>query len=528
MIIEGKNINKSIEEERPDICIIGSGAAGAILAWELAVRNHTVVVLEKGGYYKRSDERNDFTQREDEMIPALYKNAGLQFAVPAGIAIAQGSCVGGSTVVNDAVCFRTPDAVLEDWEEKYRIENISSRHMNKYFDKVEKRISVCQVRQNEINKNNQMLKDGCLALGWDAHPNMRNCKNCKQCGLCHLGCYYGTKQSMLETYIHDIEEDPDYSEAVKIYANCQAEKIIVSGNRVVGIKGEITGNNEQKFMLSIKPKVLIISAGAISSSELLLRNGLRRKDLVGKRIALHPSPAIIGDFNDEINGHQGIPFAYHCSQFSILKTGRPGYMIESLFLPPYQFALSLPAFQYEHKEMMHNYNHYAMAGILIQDEPVGSITLGGPIGTIIKYNLSEKDSKTMIEGMKSAAKIFFAAGGCRRVITSHRKKTILYSEDDFPLIDERGVGPWDINVGSAHPQGGNRMGGEANFSVVDSYCRFHGIENLFVCDASIFPTSVGVNPQLTVMAIATRVAEHIGENWDRGMKYTQSADNSIG
>jgi choline dehydrogenase-like flavoprotein len=196
-------------------------------------------------------------------------------------------------------------------------------------------------------------------------------------------------------------------------------------------------------------------------------------------------------------------------------------MIESVFLPPYQFTLSLPAFQYEHKEMMHNYNHYAMAGILLQDEPMGRIMLGGPIGTIINYELSKEDSKKMIQGMEKTAKIFFAAGA-DHVITSHRKKTILYSEHDFPLIDERGVGPWDINLGSAHPQGGNKMGGESSSSVVDSYCKFHGIENLFVCDASVFPTSIGVNPQLTVMAIASRVAEHIGVNWDREIKYARS------
>jgi choline dehydrogenase-like flavoprotein len=184
-------------------------------------------------------------------------------------------------------------------------------------------------------------------------------------------------------------------------------------------------------------------------------------------------------------------------------------MIESVFLPPYQFTLSLPTFQYEHKEMMHNYNHYAMAGILLQDEPVGWIVLGGPIGTIVNYELNEEDGKKMIEGMKKTAEIFFAAGA-DHVITSHRKKTILYTKHDFPLIDERGVGPWDINLGSAHPQGGNKMGGDPSSSVVDSYCKFHGIENLFVCDASIFPTSVGVNPQITVMALAVRAAKYIG------------------
>jgi choline dehydrogenase-like flavoprotein len=513
MIIEGKKIDDSIEE-RPDVCIVGSGAAGAILAWELAERNHTVVVLERGGYYAR----DDFTQREDEMIPALYKNAGLQFAVPAGIAIAQGSCVGGSTVVNDAVCFRTPDKVLEKWQKEHKIEHISSSDMKQYFKKVEERISVSLVQPHEINKNNRKLQEGCDALGWEAGPNYRNCKKCRQCGLCHLGCFYGTKQSMLETYIHDIEKD--YEKTVTIYANCQAEKISISGKRVSGVKGEITGKNGQKFVLSIKPKVLIISAGAISSSELLLRNGLNRNGWVGRDVSLHPSPAIMGHFKDEIDGHQGIPFAYHCSEFSILKKDKPGYMIESLFLPPYQFSLSLPALQYEHKEMMHNYNHYAMAGILLQDRPLGSVMLGGPIGTVIKYKLCREDSENMIDGMKNTARIFFAAGA-DHVITSHRKKTVLYSEQDFPLIDERGAGPWDINLGSAHPQGGNQMGGDSRSSVVDSYCKFHGIKNLFVCDASVFPTSVGVNPQITVMAIATRVAEHIVENWDREIKYAR-------
>jgi choline dehydrogenase-like flavoprotein len=516
IIEEGKNINKS-KGETYDVCIVGSGAAGAILAWELAAKNHTVVVLEKGGYYARNEVRNDFTQREDQMIPALYKNAGLQFAVPAGIAIAQGSCVGGSTVVNDAVCFRTPDDVLENWKEKHKIEQISSSDMDEYFVKVEKRISVSKVQSNEINENNRILQKGCDALGWEAGPNYRNCKKCRQCGLCHLGCYYGTKQSMLETYIHDIEKD--YNKTVTIYANCQAEKIIVSGGRVSGVKAKITGNNGQKFMLSIKPKVLIISAGAISSSELLLRNGLNRNGWVGRHVSLHPSPAIIGYFKENINGHEGIPFAYHCSEFSILKKHEPGYMIESVFLPPYQFTLSLPAFQYEHKEMMHNYNHYAVAGILLQDEPVGWIALGGPIGTIINYELSNCDGKKMIDGMKKTAEIFFTSGA-DHVITSHRRKTILYSKDDFPLIDERGVGPWDINLGSAHPQGGNEMGGDPSSSVVDSYCKFHGIENLFVCDASVFPTSVGVNPQITVMALAVRAAKYIGENWDKLVRYS--------
>ncbi len=514
MLIQGNEVNHNCTYNT-EICIIGSGAAGAILAWELSEMRHSVVLLEKGGYFPKEK----LTQREDEMVPLLFKNAGFQFAIPSGIAIAQGNCVGGSTVINDAVCFRTPDDVLYEWAGKYKINNITPSCMEPYFEKVEKRISVSEVRPFEINKNNLMLKKGSEKLGWASGPNKRNCKNCRLCGLCHLGCYYGTKQSMLETYIKDIEDR--HTDIVTIYADCTADRIIKSGNRITGVIGRITSKNGHVFEINIKPKVLIICAGTIASSEILLRNKLDPHGQVGKKIALHPSPAIIGDFDDVINGNEGIPMAYHCHEFSILNTKRSlgsdqypskrGYMIESVFLPPCQFTLPLSAFpEFRSKEIMKRYDHYAMAGILLQDEPVGQIMLGGPFGTIIYYELSKDDSRNMIDGMKNTCKIFFKAGASR-VITSHKLETVLNSVDELNLIDDRGVRANDIYLGSGHPQGGNRMGGDDYSSVVNSDCRFHGIENLYVCDASVFPTSVGVNPQLTVMALATRTAEIINE-----------------
>jgi choline dehydrogenase-like flavoprotein len=506
LIIEGKSVAHAVKEDT-DVCIIGSGAAGAILAWELAERGRKVVLLEKGGYF----QKEAFTQREDEMIPRIYKNGGFQFAVPSGIIVAQGSCVGGTTVVNDAVCFRTPDQILERWEKEFHIAGIGPADMKGYFEKVELRLSVSEVRPDEINKNNSALKRGCEKLGWSASPNRRNSKACRQCGLCHLGCAYGTKQSMLETYIKDAEAF--HGGDVKIYSDCAAESLVTSGDRVKEVRAVIHGRT-RKVPVSVRAKVVIVSAGTFASSELLLRSKLNRNGQVGRRIALHPSPAIIGEFEEEIDGSQGIPMAYHCREFGIQRTGRKGYLIESVFLAPYQFLLTLPGYIYESKELMRSYNHYAMAGILLQDDTAGRISLGGPLGTLIYYRLTAEDSRLMIEGMQNAARIFFAAGAFR-VITSQRKRTVLYSEDDLPLIEERGVGPTDINLGSGHPQGGNRMGGEARESVVDSYGKFHGLQNLFVCDASIFPTSIGVNPQLTVMALAMRTAQHIGDNWGR-------------
>ncbi|HUK75045.1 MAG TPA: NAD(P)-dependent oxidoreductase, partial [Nitrososphaerales archaeon] len=344
MIVTGADVNNSIAETA-DVCVIGSGAGGAVLAWEMAAQGRTVVLLEKGGYHPRED----FNQKEDDMIPMLYKNAGLQFTVPSGIAVAQGSCVGGSTVVNDAVCFRTPDAVLGWWEDQYKIEDIGPAAMKKHFERVEPRISVAEVQPYELNKNNLVLKRGADKLGWAAGPNSRNCKTCRQCGNCQIGCYYGTKQSMLETYIAEAERD--YGKTVKIYADTQADQLVRSGNRITGVKATITAAGGKTFQLGLKAKLFVVSAGTIASSQLLLESGIDINGRVGKGVAIHPSPAMIGDFQEEIHGNQGIPMAYHCHEFSVLNTGKRGYMLEAVFFAPYQFSLPVPGVEYDEKEL---------------------------------------------------------------------------------------------------------------------------------------------------------------------------------
>jgi choline dehydrogenase-like flavoprotein len=507
MIIQGKDVRGAVSE-RAEVCVVGSGAAGAIIAWEMAEQGHSVVMLEKGGYHTRQD----FNQREDQMIPMLFKNSGLQFTIPGGIAVAQGSCVGGSTVVNDAVCFRTPDTVLGWWKDEHGVEDVGPEVMKRHFEKIEPRISVSEVQPFQLNRNSLILKGGCEKLGWAAAPNMRNCRDCRQCGLCHLGCSYGTKQSMLETYIAETESV--HSDRVKIYADAAANKLVRSGNRASGVSASIDAGDGSAYALDVKADLVIVSAGAIASSELLLKSGLDVGGRVGRNVAIHPSPAMIGDFQEEVRGHEGIPMAYHCQEFSVLNTGKRGYMLESISLPPYQFSLPLPGFSYDHKELMSRYEHFGLIGCMVHDDSVGRVVLGGPFGTILEYGLTSKDSEMMVEGMKNAARLLLSQGATR-VITSQKKRTVVHGEDDLYLIKRRGVSPLDINLASAHPQGGNVMGGDRKRSVVDSRSKVHGFENLFVCDASVFPTSVGVNPQLTVMALASRLSEHIGETWSK-------------
>jgi choline dehydrogenase-like flavoprotein len=504
-----------------DVCIIGSGAAGAILGTKLAEEGKSVVLLEKGGYY----DGESMNQREADMIPLLWKNAGANFTSNLRIAVAQGCCLGGSTVINDAVCFRIPKIVIEQWNEKGV--SITEEQWDKANDEVAKRIHVTEVSDDELNTNARMLKLACEKYkinGSDIKhsKNYRNCgqsftdpnlHSCVKCGFCHLGCHYDTKQSMLVTYIHDALNNDDLN--YQVYCNCQADKITYDDKGIAtGIDGIfVDSNNNEKYRIRVNAKLVIVSAGAIASSHLLQRSNIGGPK-VGKHVSLHPAPFVLGHFQKDVYGNRGIPMSYTCHEFGVtnhVKHG--GFLIESIFLPIFQMAIAIPTFGIDHKRMMKEYNRYTMAGIMTRDEPSGSVSISYNGNPKLDYNLSSQTIDDMARGMAIVAKMWFDIGATS-VISSHTDIPEIKNKADIPKIkDAVRSNPGGLLVGSAHPQGGNKMGNDPMECVVDSDCKVFGFENLYVCDASVFPTAVGVNPQLTVMALATITADKIIKNW---------------
>ncbi len=491
--------------ENVDVCVIGSGAAGAILACKLAEEGRSVVLLEKGGYY----DAEDMNQREVDMMPLLWKNAGANFTDDLRIAIAQGQCLGGSTVINDAVCFKTPQIVREQWR-KMGVK-ISDQQWDEAIDQVWKEIHVSKVKQEELNENNLMLKKACESKGYRASINDRNCVDCMRCGFCHLGCHYETKQSMLVTYIRKALQNSD----IRIYCNCATEKIAYANETVQGIEGEfIDSTGTQKFKIRVNAKVVVVSAGAIASSQILLKSKIA-EGKTGKGLSLHPAPFILGKFSEPINAYNGIPMAFTCHEFGITNGVQDGgFLIESIFLPIFQFSLAVPSFLAEHAELMKDFVHYAMAGVMIRDDSNGTVTLSESGKPKVHYRLSQKDIKNVAKGLKVLAEMWFDVGA-EEVITAHNDIMRLKSKQDVPrLVHAVETNPDGLQLGSAHPQGGNRMGEDPDICVVNSNCGVHGFKNLFVCDASVFPSSVGVNPQITIMALAAMTADHINKVWD--------------
>jgi choline dehydrogenase-like flavoprotein len=518
--------------ETADVCIIGSGAAGAVLAKEIVETGKRVILIERGGYH----EGKDMNQRDADMIPLLWKNSGFNFDDTLRIAIAQGCCLGGSTIINDAVCFGTPVPVQEEWR-KLGV-NFDKDEWSSHLNKVNNILYVSEVTEDELNRNNRMLREGAIRLGLKDHrKNSRNCINCMQCGFCHLGCHYETKQNVLVTYIHQALQQADTN--MKVYCNCKVEKINYKGDTVQGIEGDFVNiDGTKSFRIIVNSKIVIISAGAIASSKILLMNGISQST-AGNGLCLHPGIQVIGDFDYEIKGNQGIPMAYTVHDFGVTRKTDENiknsnydgseFLLESIFLPLTQFSIALSGSGiWEHMRLIQRFNNYSMAGIVVRDGNLGKVKLTSTERASVTYEPSIKELKALAKGTEILAKMWFALGA-KKVIVPYRGLSSVDREEDIPKIMDRIIKePRNLLLGSAHPQSGNRIGNNGgDGSVVDSDCKVHGFKNLFVCDASVFPTSVGVNPQITVMTIASIIAARIAKDWNA--KYSDiEISNNLG
>ena len=516
-----------------DVCVIGSGAAGAIIAEKLAAAGKSVVLLEKGGYY----DGEAMNQQENDMISLLWKNSGANFTSNLKIAIAQGSCLGGSTVINDAVCFRIPDIVIKQWNDLGV--NITKEEWDYATDEVSARINVTKVTDEELNENAKRLQKACSTIQVNGQPitehrvNDRNCgpswtdttlQSCVQCGFCHLGCHYDTKQSMLVTYIHDaLHSSNDFT----AYCDCDVKKIIHKDGIATGVEGSFIDNTgNEKYRIRVNAKAVVISAGAIASSNILHKSGVANKN-IGQGLALHPAPFVMGHFNEKIYGNRGIPMSYTCHEFGVTNNVKQGgFLIESVFLPIFQMAIAIPAFGLDHARLMAEFNNFTLAGIMTRDDSVGRIIKTFGDNPKVEYELTNDTINDMARGMSILARMWFEIGA-DYVIGSHSDVTEIRSIQDIPRL-EKAIrdNPDGLRVGSAHPQGGNKMGDDPEKAVVDSNCKVFGFKNLYCSDASVFPTSLGVNPQLTVMALGALTADKIIANWPSDVAVTESLGNT--
>lgn len=478
-----------------DVVIVGSGAGGAVMAAELADVGIDVVVIEEGGYHPTES----FAPQSGHALRTLYRDAGAQSAIGTPpIVFSEGRCVGGSTVINGGMCWRTPDAILERWSRQENVAEVTPDAMSRYFDKVERRINVAYQDPESIGRDQQLLKMGADRLRWEIIPNRRNQVHCGGCNICTSGCPTGAKRSMLVTYLPRA-----MSRGARLFADCRVERITRQGKRATGVEGYfVRPGGHRGPRLSVRAGVVISACGSIQTPALLWRSGFRSPSgQLGRNLSLHPNAKLVALFDDEVYGWQGVHQAYQVRQFM-----DAGILITAINIQPSLLTLGLPQHGRELGTLMKDYNRMVVAGCLIDDSRTGRVQMRPVIGPVVSYQISEQDAARIVRGISLTAELMFAAGA-RRVLLPFSGAPDLHSAADLADLQARTIPLDAIELLTVHLMGTARMSEDRRRGVVSSFGAFHDAEGLFVADASLFPGPIGVNPMETIMALVTRNAE---------------------
>lgn len=479
-----------------DACVIGTGAGGAVLASELAEGGRSVIMLEKGGYHTHKA----FNQREQDMMPLLFEDAGARTTKNGAITVLHGTSVGGSTTVNWAICFDPPAHVLDRWADEHGIEGIRLEDLKPSLDKVRFVLNVRKMEPGEMSYNSRLLLEGARKIGLAGDRFEHNRTQCLQSGFCILGCAYDRKQSMNVTYVPRALHF-----GARLFPNAEVTEFEQKGDRITAVSGVLTNpETGAKHRFRVKAKLFSVSGGAISTPQLLLRNGLaNRSGRLGKNLTLHPTTAAVGLFPHEVRGYQGIHFGSYVSSLE-----HEGILIEAVFAYPGLMGANLYAWGPEGERAMQRYNDMAAAIVLLHDDGTGAVSVDANGVPVLDYWITARDQERFKKGLRTLARIYLAAGA-EEVLVPHASGVRIRQEADLGQIDRMAIEPCRMALFSAHQMGTAAMGADPDRSVTDSWGRCHGYANLFVCDGSLFPTSLGVNPQITIAALADRTARHV-------------------
>ena len=485
-----------------DVCVIGSGSGGAWLAHELCAKGLDVVMLEEGGYHTR----REFDLTEANVFPKLYQELGNRTTDDLSVTMLQGRSVGGSTTVNWCSSFRTPDRILKVWREQHGCEGLTPEALDPHWAAAEKRLHIAEWPEALINQNNRVLWEGLHKLGYERGLIRRNVHGCANLGYCGMGCPIDAKQSMLVTVLPDAVE-----KGLRLFANVSVRRLETVGRKVSRVVADVLDPKTDKRSgrtFTVNAKVTAVCGGAINSPALLLRSGLDADGRVGQRTWLHPVVVTMALFEEPVNAFSGAPQSVYSHQFVDRGAGKMGFFLEVPPVHPMLASVVGTGVGAPFQQVMAKLPHLnAMIAInvdgLLPHEKGGTVRLrdSGYGRHSFNYEFVPEFWEAARVAYREMARIQFAAGA-KKVFSLHHDPVVLESEKELDRLDAAPYEKLKLRVVSAHLMGGCAMGKEPSKSVVDPSFRFHGLDNLFVVDGSTFPTSLGVNPQLTIFGLA--------------------------
>jgi choline dehydrogenase-like flavoprotein len=477
---------------RYDTVIVGSGAAGSILAYRFAERGKRVLLLERGPHV----DPREFTGDEVGQYLRLYNEGALQLATDFRLSILQGMCVGGGTTINNAICLDPPGPVLDRWAQR----GLDRAGLERAVGTIRSWLDVQPIPANRVSRGAERFVAGVEALGLRgtlARVDANLLGSCLGCGYCNIGCAYGKRHSMLDQLLPMAQQLP-LAGSLDILPDFRVIELIHDGDRVTGVLGEHAGRSRAH----VQGDEVIVAAGALASSWLLERSNIGG-DRVGRNLQFNINSPLTAEFPDPVDTFAGLQMTHAYQP----PGDEPAYVLETWFNPPATQALAMPGWFERHYANMLRYRHMASGGALVGTTR-GARVSAGKDGPIVDYVPSQADLGRVVDGIKLIGRIFLAAGA-ERVMPATFAWREYRSEDQLDDLDRLVRENADLMLTTAHPQGGNPIGEIGEGGVAGPDFRVHGFANLYLCDASVFPSSVGVNPQLTVMAMAQLAAEEM-------------------
>jgi choline dehydrogenase-like flavoprotein len=485
-----------------DVCVVGSGAGGSVIAARLAQAGRSVLVLEAGPYRNEAD----FRQLEAEGAE-MYLGGGMMWSHDGAIGLLAGSTLGGGTVINSMVSRPVPDAVRAQWAAE-GLDGLDGEEFDRFLDVVNERLGV-NTEATHFNRNAEVLIEGLTASGLDHHRIPRNATlndDPRMCGYCNAGCQQGCKRSTLLTYLEDAAQA-----GARFVVDCFVERVTTQDGHATGVDA-VVGRGAAQTRLRVDAPVVVVAAGGIESPALLLRSGIGGP-MVGRNLRLHPSYMVSGVYDEPVRAWEGQVISVMSFDFMDLDDGG-GFFLAPLGLSPSTWAGQSPwSDGARSREEFLKFPYVAAWHAISHDHGAGRVVLDEAGRALVQWGLDDPVDRAVAGRSHVELARLHHAAGAREIFTFHFGERRWRAGDDFDAYLEslRDAPTEDITAYSAHQMGACRMGASAQTSVADGRGELHDVAGVWVGDGAALPSAPGVNPMITIMALAERTATRILE-----------------
>jgi choline dehydrogenase-like flavoprotein len=490
-----------------DVCIVGSGAGGSVIAGELAARGCNVVVLEAGGYFNESD----FNMLELWAYQNMYYRGGPITTADMNVSVQAGATLGGGTVINWTNCLRTTPWVREQWAREHGLQGLDTPDFDRHLDGVLARVSA-NADCSDLNGPHQRMHDGARRLGWSFKTIVRNadpsCYTPESAAYMGFGDQSGSKQSTTKTYLQDA-----FERGATIVVRCRADRVLLEGGRAAGVSATYADPaSGARCAVTVRAPQVVVACGSLESPALLLRSQIGGP-AAGDNLHVHPCTALYGLYGEDQRAWWGPPQAGLIDEFANVEDGH-GFLIESAQYAPALIGSALPFSDARaHKALLDNARHGVTFIGLLRDRGHGRVTIDASGEAIHTYSLEDElDVRNTHRALQAQARLHEAAGADQIFALAAGLPTWRRGDDLDAFIAR--VQSLPLRAGghklfSAHQMGSCRMGTDPRTSVAGPWGELHDAPGVWIGDGSAFPTASGTNPMITVMALAHRTAEAV-------------------